>query len=116
MIERFLGRLLRGFHAGEQRLAWNDSAIAVAPAGIVLKSAAFSSLGSIPQRFAGKGAGDNISPPLNWTNLPPGTRGLVLIMEDPDAPMPSPEIFARGFIAVPREADRAARTPICRRR
>ena len=90
MIERFLGRLLRGLRAGERKLAWNDPSVNRAPAGITLKSAAFASLGAIPKRYAGKGEGDNVSPPLTWTNLPPGTRGLVLIMEDPDVPLPTP--------------------------
>ena len=30
--------------------------------------------------------GPNISPPLNWTGLPGGTKSLALIMDDPDAP------------------------------
>src|SRR4051812_27666362 len=94
MIERFLGTLLRGLHAGEQKLAWNDASVRNAPSGIALKSAGFSSLGAIPQRFAGKGEGDNVSPPLTWSNLPPGTRGLVLIVEDPNVPLPVPFVHA----------------------
>ena len=90
MIERFLGRLVRGVRAGERRLAWNDPSVNRAPAGIRVKSAAFASLGAIPKRFAGKGERDNVSPPLTWANLPPGTRGLVLIMEDPDVPLTTP--------------------------
>ncbi len=30
--------------------------------------------------------GNNISPPLSWKDVPAGTKSLVLIMEDPDAP------------------------------
>lgn len=29
--------------------------------------------------------GENVSPPLEWTNAPAGTKSLVLICEDPDA-------------------------------
>jgi hypothetical protein len=94
MIERVLGQLLRGLHAGEGKLAWNDSSVRNAPAGIALKSSAFTSLGAIPQRFAGTGEGDNVSPPLTWSNLPPGTRGLVLIVEDPDVPLTAPFVHA----------------------
>jgi Raf kinase inhibitor-like YbhB/YbcL family protein len=31
--------------------------------------------------------GQDISPPLNWKNLPPGTKSLTLICDDPDAPV-----------------------------
>ncbi len=31
--------------------------------------------------------GRDISPPLKWSNIPKGTKMLVLIMEDPDAPI-----------------------------
>lgn len=29
----------------------------------------------------------DVSPPLQWSSAPPGTKSLVLIMEDPDAPI-----------------------------
>src|SRR5690606_16610760 len=42
----------------------------------------------IPARFSADG--EDISPPLQWTRGPKGTESYVLIMEDPDAPDPSP--------------------------
>ena len=32
--------------------------------------------------------GDDVSPPLAWSGIPPGTRSLALIVDDPDAPDP----------------------------
>jgi Raf kinase inhibitor-like YbhB/YbcL family protein len=98
MIERLLGRLLRGRHAGETRLAWHRSAVA-APACIALGSSSFPPGGIIPVRFGGKGVGENIAPALSWSGLPQGTASLALIVEDPDAPMPSPfvHLIATGI-------------------
>jgi hypothetical protein len=43
--------------------------------------------GMIPQRYTCDGS--DISPPLAWSGLPAGTKSLVLIVEDPDAPDPA---------------------------
>ncbi|MCD6192813.1 MAG: YbhB/YbcL family Raf kinase inhibitor-like protein [Candidatus Aminicenantes bacterium] len=52
---------------------------------LVLKSAAFSEGGWIPEKYTCDG--DNVSPPLEWSGLPAGTTTLALICDDPDAPM-----------------------------
>ena len=52
---------------------------------LVLKSAAFSEGGWIPEKYTCDG--DNVSPPLEWSGLPLGTASLALICDDPDAPM-----------------------------
>jgi Raf kinase inhibitor-like YbhB/YbcL family protein len=49
-----------------------------------LKSAAFASGDPIPPRFTGDDG--NFSPPLAWSDPPPGTRSLALVCIDPDAP------------------------------
>ena len=49
-----------------------------------LLSAAFEHFDPIPVRYTGEG--EDISPPLNWQNVPTGTQSFALICEDPDAP------------------------------
>lgn len=58
-----------------------------APA-FTLSSPAFANAAPIPRRYTEDGL--NISPPLAWSNLPPGTQQLALIVDDPDAPRPEP--------------------------
>lgn len=52
-----------------------------------LSSAAFTHQGAIPSKYTCDGA--DLSPPLAWTDLPPGTKSLALIVDDPDAPDPA---------------------------
>ncbi|HEY1721869.1 MAG TPA: YbhB/YbcL family Raf kinase inhibitor-like protein [Magnetospirillaceae bacterium] len=91
-IERTLGRWLKNVRAGDRHLAWNDPRFTAAPDTILLTSSAFDESEIIPQRHAGEGVGENISPPLSWSVLPFGTVELVLIMQDPDAPMRRPVV------------------------
>lgn len=50
-----------------------------------LTSPAFEDGGNIPSRYTCDG--DNISPPLEISEMPEGTAVLALVMDDPDAPM-----------------------------
>jgi len=52
-----------------------------------LTSSAFVHGGPIPARYTDDG--DDVSPPLAWTGVPPGTKSLALIVDDPDAPDPN---------------------------
>lgn len=52
--------------------------------GLAISSPAFENGGIIPKRYTCEG--ENISPPLNWTGVPPEAKSLVLICDDPDAP------------------------------
>jgi Raf kinase inhibitor-like YbhB/YbcL family protein len=54
---------------------------------LTLTSPAFQNNDEIPSRFTCDGA--DVSPPLNWSGVPPGTKSLVLIVDDPDAPDPA---------------------------
>jgi len=51
---------------------------------IRLTSPAFADGDTIPARYTCDGA--DLSPPLRWSHLPPGTKALALICDDPDAP------------------------------
>jgi len=53
---------------------------------LTLQSSAFDPQGMIPARLTCDGA--NQSPPLSWSGAPAGTRSLVLMVDDPDAPDP----------------------------
>ncbi|NQT10235.1 MAG: YbhB/YbcL family Raf kinase inhibitor-like protein [Desulfobacteraceae bacterium] len=50
-----------------------------------LQSTAFKDGEMIPGKYTCDGA--DVSPPLSWNALPTGTKSLVLICDDPDAPM-----------------------------
>jgi Raf kinase inhibitor-like YbhB/YbcL family protein len=51
-----------------------------------ITSSAFAHNQEIPRKYTCQGK--NLSVPLSWTGLPKGTKSLVLIVEDPDAPDP----------------------------
>jgi Raf kinase inhibitor-like YbhB/YbcL family protein len=51
-----------------------------------LESPAFADGTSIPSKYTCEG--ENISPELQWSNVPDGTRSFALIVDDPDAPDP----------------------------
>ena len=52
-----------------------------------LNSPAFVAGGEIPMVHTCEGA--DTPPPLHWSNVPTGTRSLLLIVDDPDAPDPA---------------------------
>jgi Raf kinase inhibitor-like YbhB/YbcL family protein len=56
------------------------------PAKITVTSSAFKLGQPLPVDYTADGK--NISPPLSWSGLPPGTRELAMIHEDPTAPTP----------------------------
>jgi len=57
----------------------------------ILRSAAFPAGGTMPKRLEYRGggcSGENVSPRLDWSGVPAGTRSFVLTVHDPDAPVP----------------------------
>jgi len=61
---------------------------------IELVSSAFQKRGNIPKNYTGEG--NDVSPPLSWSNVPEGTRSFALICHDPDAPLVTPGAY--GFV------------------
>jgi len=93
-----IGKLLRHLPvAGEHKSPLAGSGF-TAPYDITVTSAAFSDGGAMPVSSAGKGVGDNASPQLYWTGLPPATRQLVLIIDDVDVPLPRPLLHTVAVI------------------
>ncbi len=50
-----------------------------------IKSSAFEEGALIPEKYTCDG--EDVSPPLSWTQPPKETKSMVLICDDPDAPM-----------------------------
>lgn len=91
-VERMIGHWLRQVRAGDRYLACNDPRLTDAPESILLTSPAFNETGTVPRLYAGGGVGENMSPPLEWSDVPLGTKELVLILQDPDVPLPRPVV------------------------
>ncbi len=49
-----------------------------------LRSSSFADGAAIPRRFTCDG--EDVSPPLEWGDVPTGTKSFAVICEDPDAP------------------------------
>ncbi len=92
---RPIGRKLRRLRAGIGCLAVNRPWLAGVADSIRVTSPVFAPGHDMPVRHTQDGA--QLSPPLAWGNLPPGTRSLVLLVEDPDIPMPVPAVHALAY-------------------
>jgi Raf kinase inhibitor-like YbhB/YbcL family protein len=82
LILLLLGLLSFAYFKREKEFAFHTSI----PKTVVLQSGDFADGGMIPLECSGKG--NNLSPSLYWSNLPKGTRSLVLCMTDYDGPAP----------------------------
>ena len=51
-----------------------------------ITSPSFEHEAAIPAKYTCDGA--DLSPPLAWTGVPPGTKSLAFVLDDPDAPDP----------------------------
>src|SRR5437899_1106841 len=55
---------------------------------IMLRSPAFTPDPLLPRRYSGDG--EDVSPELSWSVVPPAAKELALLVEVPDAPTPEP--------------------------
>jgi Raf kinase inhibitor-like YbhB/YbcL family protein len=63
-------------------------ALAQTPAVLTVTSPTLKAGETIPRDYTADGR--NVSPPLQWSGAPAGTREFVVICDDPDVPMPQP--------------------------
>ncbi|MEZ0364375.1 YbhB/YbcL family Raf kinase inhibitor-like protein [Mycobacterium sp. pUA109] len=94
---RLLGKLLYRVRAGARRSPL-AAAEFDAPDAITVRSAAFTDGGPLPPSSAGEGVGDNVSPALTWTGVPPEAGQVVLIIDDVDVPLPRPLLHTVAVI------------------
>ncbi|GAB2540004.1 YbhB/YbcL family Raf kinase inhibitor-like protein [Nocardia heshunensis] len=87
-----IGRLLRPVRAGMSSTAWFHPSLRDIPETLHIGSPAFTDGDPIPRRHAGAGVGDDLSPALHWSGVPPEATELILIIEDPDAPLRRPVV------------------------
>lgn len=80
-----------GGHSSSSTAGPRSQSVTSSPAPVVrpsrslqLSSPVFSSGVTIPRQYTCDG--QDLSPPVRWSGVPRGTRELVLLMRDPDAP------------------------------
>lgn len=83
--KELVGQMLRGVRSSKDKLA---SAEVPGIMTIALHSSTFQAGMAIPRECTQEG--QSVSPQLSWEGVPATARELVLVCEDPDAPMPSP--------------------------
>jgi len=93
-ILELVGKALRPIRSSESKLTDHQPAVAGHPETIVVSSDCFNNGQAIPARYTCDGEGR--FPALRWVNLPLDCQSCLLVIEDPDAPKPTP--FVHGII------------------
>ena len=101
-IKSAIGHLLRPVHAGEDKIAFNDPRLAC-DRKLDGRSDDFVMGGPLPSRQSHDGG--DVSPAIHWDATPKSARELVLLCEDPDAPLPSPFVHWLVYGIAPTTAE-----------
>lgn len=92
-IEAFLGWLLHSFRGRDAKLFTRSAAFKNVPQTIKVTSGLGASGRTVfPIQYTA--AGQSAWPPLLWGSLPANTVEVLVIVQDPDAPLPSPIVHS----------------------
>ena len=96
-LAAFVAAMLAGCGDDKPPAASSDPALSPRAGGsIEVTSRDFAAGAPIPKRFAHPPEGAGGSPDVSWGALPDGTKEVVLLVEDPDAPTAQP--FVHWFV------------------
>ena len=108
MLEKLphaVGEALKGVSPGLDAILYRQPVAADAPQTLKLTSSAFADGQPIPVRYTADG--DKLSPPLAWSGVPQDAAGVVLVIEDPDAPAPTPLVHTLAWALQGHDAELA---------
>jgi Raf kinase inhibitor-like YbhB/YbcL family protein len=108
MLEKLphaVGEALKGVRNDLHAILYHQDWAEGAPQTLKLTSSAFADGGAIPARYTADG--EKLSPPLRWTGVPEGAAGVVLVIEDPDAPAPTPLVHTLAWALQGHDAELA---------
>ena len=94
----WLGRLLTNRRAGSSLSIWFVPGLR-SERDLTVSSPSFDDGGAIPQRFAGLGVGENISPALVVSGVPVEASHIVFVLEDTDTPTSRPLIHTLSILS-----------------
>ena len=100
-----VGDALKGVRPGLDAILYHQEVAAGAPETLRLSSSVFADGEPIPVRYTADG--EKLSPPLSWAGVPQAAAGVVLVIEDPDAPAPTPLVHTLAWALQGHDAELA---------
>jgi len=95
LFESIIGTLLRPVRSTESKLMRGNAQFAQCPNEISVGSLVLKNGEAVPRNYSIEGHGS--FPGITWDNLPEGTKSLLLVVEDNDAPLPSPFVHLLAY-------------------